>query len=385
MNKILIVLIIASLSMLSVSTFDYAMAIDCNQFIFAWHTFNQWRDDCSGSGSGETNTASNIGTLGTGVFAQKVLVDLQFKKALSVNSNLVITSNSTNVIFNNTATNESTVCTNLGSASGLSEGIYISGNCDFKKLLEGSNIALSSNGTHIAIASTDTNSCTNTGSGEAICESSNNINSLIATSPITVSDTTGDLTIACSTCSTSSSPFEFLGEKELSADADFIELNFTNGRDIMHVFYNIAVTNVSGGSLGTITISLQFNDDTGTNYASRFSLNGVEQTAITNAGSLQLRTATLTIANGATHTFSGSFIITDNTASRDKTVVGEGLNLADAGGDTVSPDRTEFAGMWDNSANEIVEIDIIHNKLASQLEFENEATRLLVVGRDIAQ
>lgn len=41
----------------------------------------------------------------------------------------------------------------------------------------------------------DTNECTSTGTGEAVCESANNINSLIAGTGITIADTTGDLTI----------------------------------------------------------------------------------------------------------------------------------------------------------------------------------------------
>lgn len=53
------------------------------------------------TGSGEVNTASNVGTSGTGVFKQKTGVDLEFKKLIGVGST-VITSNSTNVIINST-------------------------------------------------------------------------------------------------------------------------------------------------------------------------------------------------------------------------------------------------------------------------------------------
>lgn len=57
-----------------------------------------------GNGSGENNTASNFGTFGIGIFKDKSGFDLRFLKALSANSNLIITSNSSNIIFNATGT-----------------------------------------------------------------------------------------------------------------------------------------------------------------------------------------------------------------------------------------------------------------------------------------
>ncbi len=55
----------------------------------------------SGSGSGEVNTASNLG-IGSGVFAQKVGVDLQFKTLLA-GSNISITPTSTDITIASTA------------------------------------------------------------------------------------------------------------------------------------------------------------------------------------------------------------------------------------------------------------------------------------------
>lgn len=49
--------------------------------------------------TGEVNTASNLGTFGQGVFSSKVGVDLQFKKLLSIDNQLTISSNSTNITF----------------------------------------------------------------------------------------------------------------------------------------------------------------------------------------------------------------------------------------------------------------------------------------------
>jgi hypothetical protein len=90
-----------------------------------------------------------------------------------VNGTGISITGSVSQTFTNTLP-ESTVCTNLGLSSSLSEGIYVSGNCNFKKLLEGSNIALSSNGTHVTIAVTGINSddtvCTNLGTSTSLNE-----------------------------------------------------------------------------------------------------------------------------------------------------------------------------------------------------------------------
>lgn len=89
---------------------------------------------------------------------------------------------------------ESTVCTNNGTGQGL---ICDGGNVQLKSLLEGSGIDITTNADDITIASTiiDTNFCTSTGTGEAVCESANNINSLIGGTSISIADTVGDLTI----------------------------------------------------------------------------------------------------------------------------------------------------------------------------------------------
>ena len=111
--------------------------------------------------------------------------------------NILSILNGTNLVSDNT------VCTNLGASSSLSEGIYVSGECDFKKLLEGANIALSSNGTHVTIATTglttESTSCSNVGSGSFILKTTAEdcvANSLIAGTGITISNTTDDYTIA---------------------------------------------------------------------------------------------------------------------------------------------------------------------------------------------
>src|SRR5689334_1098346 len=50
----------------------------------------EWADPSLVAGGGETNTASNVGTAGIGVFKQKTGVNLEFKKLLAASSNISV-------------------------------------------------------------------------------------------------------------------------------------------------------------------------------------------------------------------------------------------------------------------------------------------------------
>lgn len=55
-----------------------------------------WTETTAGAGGGETNTASNVGTAGVGVFKTKAGVDLQFKKINAGSSKVTITDDTVN-------------------------------------------------------------------------------------------------------------------------------------------------------------------------------------------------------------------------------------------------------------------------------------------------
>lgn len=109
----------------------------------------------------ESTTGSNLGSYGQAVFSSEVGNDLQFKKLLAGTS-ISVTSNSTNVIISNTSP-ETTVCSGqtgnyniVASSSG--------GNCTFKNLTFGNGISISSNSTHIIITnSKPEQGCTSAG------------------------------------------------------------------------------------------------------------------------------------------------------------------------------------------------------------------------------
>jgi hypothetical protein len=153
-----------------------------------------------GSGSGEVNTASNIGT-GTGVFSAKVGVDLQFKslKALTT-SGLAITSDTNSITYSWAATGA-----NLGAGTGVfAQKNVTTGNLEFKSIVAGTNVTLSNTSTAITINATgggsgEINTASNLGTGTGVFASKVGVDlqfkSLKAGTNVTITSTSTDITI----------------------------------------------------------------------------------------------------------------------------------------------------------------------------------------------
>jgi hypothetical protein len=111
--------------------------------------------DGGGGGSGEINTASNLSP-GEGIFAQKNLLDLEFKSL--VGEGVTISSNSTSVILNVTGgggSGEVNTASNLNEGTGIFAS-KVGDDLQFKSLLNGSGIIFTENSTNIMINSTST-------------------------------------------------------------------------------------------------------------------------------------------------------------------------------------------------------------------------------------
>ena len=101
---------------------------------------------------------------------------------------------------------------------------------------------------------------------------------------------------------------------------------------------------------GQINPKCQFNNDTGSNYAQRYSADGGADGTNTSA-------TYYTLVNGGSTTpvFYNAFII--NNSSNEKLVIGHNIGQNTAGAGT-APTRFEQVSKWANTSNQITEIDI---------------------------
>jgi hypothetical protein len=138
--------------------------------------------------------------------------------------------------------------------------------------------------------------------------------------------------------------WEELASVELGSPADQI----SSGTITAKKYLWIQVFGISDG--GAIDFSATFNNDTGSNYAVRRSLNGAADGAFTSLTNMSWYGD-----NGAYNQFSNIFVI--NNAANEKLCICHwaGQNTAGA---TNAPTRSERVTKWANTSNQITEIDI---------------------------
>lgn len=165
---------------------------------------------------------TNIGTslCNTNTAVELGQIDIQLK-GLNSGTGISLSSASNTVSITNSLP-EATSASNLGSSSSLSEGVFASevvNDLQFKRLLESSGITLSSNSTHITITNAlpENTVCNNVGTGNQLCSGGNvNIDTLIAGTGITITDTTDDWTIASTVVDTDNQIAQEAGSVYLS-------------------------------------------------------------------------------------------------------------------------------------------------------------------------
>jgi hypothetical protein len=156
----------------------------------------------TGGSAGEANTASNLG-IGSGIFAQKSGVDLQFK-SLIAGTNVSLTATSTAITINATGgSGETNTASNLGATG---QGVFAqkSGvDLQFKKLIAGTNVTMSADASSITINATggsgETNTASNLGAGTGIFASKVGVDlrfkSLVAGSGVSLANDANTVTI----------------------------------------------------------------------------------------------------------------------------------------------------------------------------------------------
>ena len=102
-------------------------------------------------------------------------------------------------------------------------------------------------------------------------------------------------------------------------------------------------------SASDLNVKMRFNNDSGSNYASRYSLNGAGDTLRTSKTFIDTQAS-----GGAYPNFINCFIV--NNASNEKLVISHLVGQSTAGASN-APQRTETVGKWTNTSNQITEID----------------------------
>ena len=102
--------------------------------------------DLTVSGSGEVNTASNVGA-GEGVFKQKTGVNLEFK-SLTAGANITLTGNANDISISSTGTGEVNTASNVGGQTGLFKGKN-GVDLEFKTLEAGTNVTFDTTTTDV--------------------------------------------------------------------------------------------------------------------------------------------------------------------------------------------------------------------------------------------
>jgi len=336
--------------------------------------------DCSvGQNCVITNSApesTNCNNVGAGTVIHVTSSNCN-AKSLKAGTGISISSNSTVITLTNSLPEQG--CTSAGGTS-----IWkTASTCDAKGLTAGVGLTLTSNtndnnyktnfanGTGVTITGTTTqtftSNCNNTGTGEAVCESANNINSLIATSPITVTDTTGDLTIACPTCATDTSNWVQLDNSSPSDGATtWTSGTFTAKKYLtLQIYIKNDATTVTAGNIG-----MRFNGDSGSNYGG-FRYVGGSRTATT----AQTSVIFCSLDENFGYYMTGDIFSPSGSVAKAVHADVTPLN----GGNTAGDQECSVYGNWQNTSNQITTITLV--RLAGTWAFDSTST-MVVYGHD---
>lgn len=146
-----------------------------------------------------------------------------------------------------------------------------------------------------------------------------------------------------------------------SAGSTLTVTGFTDKTNIFMIAEGLGVT--AGDE------TMQFNNDTGSNYSLRNSTNGGE-------GTLKNRVEYTFQRNGVGSVNDFFFAYIVNVSSEEKLIISFSNQNTTAGAGT-APIRDEIVGKWTNTSNEITEIDVNSNSANLQTD-----SNLSVIGSD---
>lgn len=141
------------------------------------------------------------------------------------------------------------------------------------------------------------------------------------------------------------SSWYFLGETTLGSAGDTVTVSGFPA-------YNYLKIGFYGPNSGSTRLVIRFNNDSGSNYATRTSTNGgADATATGQSGLISSASAS------SNHFFVAEII---NFAANDKTMIGWESESADGAG--TAPGRVEVWGKWNAAATQITRVDAINDQ-----------------------
>ena len=138
--------------------------------------------------------------------------------------------------------------------------------------------------------------------------------------------------------------YQELARTTLSGAGDTITVNSIPARKYLKIYVSVAATG------GNMNVLLSFNNDTGTNYSRRTTIDGAADTSGASATSIQLQNAT-----DAHDKYVEITML--NIATKEK-IFHADLTSRNATGAATAPSRTTTIGKWANTANQVTRIDI---------------------------
>lgn len=156
-----------------------------------------------------------------------------------------------------------------------------------------------------------------------------------------------------------------LARTTLAAPADTITVNSIPARKYLKVFIFLIPTG------GTINSSTRFNNDSGTNYAFRYSQNGAADSTIPSTTSVATDNQV-----AATRIYTTMDIV--NLSAQEKGIIGATSDANTIGAANV-PLRREFAAKWSNVSTQITRIDTINSTGTGDYAIGSE---IVVLGHD---
>lgn len=159
-----------------------------------------------GTGTGQSNTASNVGTGDGDVFKQKVGVDLELK-TIKAGSNITITNGASDItIAAAGSVGETNTASNVGAGGGEIYKQKTGVDIELKTLLAGSNITITNNASDITIESTASGGSANTavvaalGVGDSTLVGGADIGSAANNEVVTLSASTAETLATIANC-----------------------------------------------------------------------------------------------------------------------------------------------------------------------------------------